>query len=107
MIFHVTDATDHERLMSALRDVAVFEASTARRPWRLSWPEVADRVRVDVQNLDGIDGDMTSIRYRIESEGIAGEAELSAPATVGDVLGYLVELFGDVAAELWRTDAAP
>jgi hypothetical protein len=96
------DAEERRRLSSAFRDVAVFAASTERRPWTLPWQEVADKFVVDIANIDGAAGPLLECSWELVGEGASGAFELPAPSSPDVVLSALAERIGDLAAELWR-----
>jgi hypothetical protein len=97
ILFGVSADPYPPRLSNAIRDLAVYRASIARRPWVSDWETVADRFAVEI-------GPSTTeelalvVQWSVASEGISGSFE----ADQSRIVEELVQRVGDLAAELWR-----
>ena len=87
------------RVERAVRDLAVFEASSnARRPWSVEWEQVADGMVVELTPSEGPDRG-TTCRWAVPSEGISGCFDVDDSA---NVVAELARRVSDLGAELWR-----
>jgi hypothetical protein len=94
----VADTFNSPRLDLAVRDLAVFTASTARRAWTVNWERVADLVVVKI-DFESSGDEAATVEWSVPTEGVSGSFDTGASAVVGD----LALRIGDLAAELWRS----
>jgi hypothetical protein len=97
ILFGVSADPFPPRLSNAIRDLAVYEASIARRPWVLDWETVADRFVVEIAPATTEELALV-VQWSVASEGISGRFE----AVQSRIVEELVRRVGDLAAELWR-----